>query len=326
MLLFHAGQEGLPLPSVVNFGQTGVDLFFVLSGFLITSILLAARPRDWSEIRIFYARRSLRIFPLYYLALTVCALFFFPCSWPYWVYLQNFWSSTGRTLAGPVHLWSLAVEEQFYFVWPFLVLFVPRRFLLKVLAGGIVLSFGLRIAIASAHHDVYSLTVTRLDGLCAGAILAVLQSRGTLQRWRSGLLGLALGCGLLVAFTGLKFRGTGGAWFAATKYSLLAGLYAGAIGWLVCSPQARASRFLSSRPLRQIGRVSYGLYVWHPFVFGLTFRWLRRDSPWVQGGVAFALVLLVAHLSWYGFERPFLRWKNRLVPEARSSPQAPLRV
>ena len=141
VLVFHAMQEGLPLPKLVNFGQTGVDLFFVLSGFLITSILLAARPRDWSEVRTFYARRSLRIFPLYYLALCFCALFLFPVNWPFWIYLENFWMSAGREVAGPGHLWSLAVEEQFYLVWPCLVLFVPRRFLLKILTGLIVFSF-----------------------------------------------------------------------------------------------------------------------------------------------------------------------------------------
>ncbi len=324
VLLFHAAQEGLPLPSVVNFGQTGVDLFFVLSGFLITSILLAARQGDWSEVRTFYARRALRIFPLYYLSLGVCALFFFPCGWPYWVYLQNFWTSTGKTVAGPVHLWSLAVEEQFYLVWPFLVLFVPRRLLLRILGAVIVISFGLRVAIASAHHDVYSLTFTRLDGLSAGSVLATLHHRGQLQRWRSLLLALVLVSGTLIMFTGWEFRGSGNPWFVAAKYSLLAALYAGVIGWLVCSPRAFVSRLLSTRPLRQIGRVSYGLYVWHPFVFSLTYRWLRGYSPLTKGFSGFVLAFATAYLSWYGFERHFLKLKGRLVPEPRFSPQAPV--
>ncbi len=324
VLLFHAAQEGLPLPSVVTFGQTGVDLFFVLSGFLITSILLAARQRDWTEVRTFYARRSLRIFPLYYLCLIVCNHFFFPCNWPYWVYLQNFWISTGRTMDGPVHLWSLAVEEQFYLVWPFLVLFVPRRFLLRILAALIVMSFGLRIVLAAHHQDVYSMTFTRLDGLSAGAVLATLHHHGSLQRWRSVLLGLAIGGVALVALTWWRFHGSGDPFFVATKYSLLATAYAGVIGYLICCPGARISRLLSIRPMRYVGRISYGLYVWHPFVFSLTYRWLRAYSVLTRGLVAFVLAFATAYVSWYGYERHFLKLKDRLAPEPRLTPHAPV--
>ena len=326
VLVFHAAQEGLPLPPVVNFGQTGVDLFFVLSGFLITSILLASRQGDWGEVRTFYVRRTLRIFPLYYLCLVVCNFFIFPCSWPFWVYLQNFWTSTGWNISGPVHLWSLAVEEQFYLVWPFVVLFVPRRFLLGLLWFAILMSFGLRVLMASTHHDVYAMTFTRLDGLSAGAILATLHSRGRLQRWRPLLLSMILAGGLLIAFTGWRFRGSGDPWFVATKYSLLALTYAGVIGWLICSPQAFASRWLSARPLRHIGRISYGLYVWHPFVFSFTFRRLGEASPWTRGAAAFCLTFVAAYLSWYGYERHFLKLKGRLAPEPRYTPKAPVSV
>lgn len=326
VLVFHSAQEGLPLPAIVNFGQTGVDLFFVLSGFLITSILLAARPRDWAEVRTFYARRSLRIFPLYYLALALCTLFLFHVDWPFWVYLENFWMSAGKAIAGPGHLWSLAVEEQFYLVWPCLVLFVPRRFLLKILSGTIIFSFVLRVLLAASHHDVYSLTLTRLDGLSGGAILALLHSTGSLRRWRPLLLAMAVCSSLLIVAIGSTFRTTGEIWFTAAKYSLLAALYSGCIGWLVCSPEAKLSRALSIRPLRFIGRISYGLYVWHPFVFVLLFRALHGHSPWLEAALAFPLAFLLASLSWYAFERPFLRLKDRFAPEARLSPQAPLRV
>ncbi len=326
VLVFHAAQEGLPLPGFVSFGQTGVDLFFVLSGFLITSILLAARPRDWAEVRTFYIRRSLRIFPLYYLALIVCAIFLFPVGWPFWVYLENFWLSAGKAIAGPGHLWSLAVEEQFYLVWPCLVLFTPRRFLLKILGALIVFSFALRVLLAAHHRDVYSLTLTRLDGLSAGAILAVLHSRGSLRKWRPLLLAMAVCAAVLIAGIGSEFRNTGEVWFTASKYSLLAALYSGCIGWLICSPESRISQALSLRPLRFIGRISYGLYVWHPFVFVLLFRAMHGYSHLFQAALGFPLVFLIATLSFYGFEQPFLRLKNRFSPDARLSPQAPLRV
>lgn len=324
VLLFHAGQAGLPLPSIVAFGQSGVDLFFVLSGFLITSILLAARQRDWHEVRTFYGRRSLRIFPLYYLCLVLCSHFLYPCSWPYWVYLQNIWTSTGRTISGPVHLWSLAVEEQFYLVWPFVVLFIPRRFLLTILSGSILFSFALRFWLASNHHDVYSLTVTRLDALSAGGVLATLHSKGRLERWRTLLGGLAVTSGILVALAGWGFRGSGDVLFLATKFLLLAGLYSGLVGWLICAPQSWGSRLFSVRPLRYVGRISYGLYVWHPFVLGLTLPALRNHSPWIVGSFALLSAFLVAVVSWYGYERHFLKLKDRFAPEPRFSLQAPL--
>jgi peptidoglycan/LPS O-acetylase OafA/YrhL len=326
VLLFHGAQEGLPLPSVVNFGQTGVDLFFVLSGFLITSILLAARPRDWTEVRTFYARRSLRIFPLYYAALLVCALFFYPVSWPYWIYLQNFWTSMGLTIAGPVHLWSLAVEEQFYLVWPFLVLFVPRRFLVPILWGAILFSFGLRFPLAAHHRDVYSLTLTRLDGLSAGAILAVLHSRGALQRWRTLLGWMAMACGLVIVVAGSLYRNSGAVFFASIKYTLLAAMYAGLIGWLICSPEAWLSRTLAIRPMRFIGRISYGLYVWHPFVLSTIFARMHHRRPWVEACLGYSLVFAVAYASWYGYERQFLRLKERVAREPRLTPREPVKV
>ena len=131
---------------------------------------------------------------------------------------------------------------------------------------------------------------------------------------------------LLTAGIGWEFRNSGEVWFTALKYFLLAALYAGLIGWLICSPEAGLSRVLSTRPLRFVGRISYGLYVWHPFVFAPLFRAMKGRSPWLEAGLGFPLVFLAAFLSWYGFERPFLRLKDRFAPENRLSPQAPLRV
>ena len=326
VLVFHAAQEGLPLPSILSFGQTGVDLFFVLSGFLITSILLNARPRDWSEVKTFYIRRSLRIFPLYYLALLVTGLFFFKVSWPFLLYLQNFWLSAGKTIGGPMHFWSLAVEEQFYLVWPFLVLFVPRRFLLRILGTLIVFSFALRLVLAALHHDVYLLTPTRLDGLSAGAVLAVLHSTGSLSKWRSALVALAIVSACVLGLLDFHFRRSGEFIFVAAKYSFLAAMYAGVVGWIVCSPQSLLSRVLAARPLRFVGRISYGLYVWHPFLFITVFKLMHYRRPWLEACVSFPVVFAAACISWYGFERPFLRLKDRFAPEPRLSPQAPLSV
>ena len=181
VIFFHMGQMGIPLRGPISFGQSGVDLFFVLSGFLITSILLKARPEDWGEVRKFYVRRSLRIFPLYYGYLIVATIFGAGVTGFYWVYLQNYRIAMGAPMGEVGHFWSLAVEEQFYLVWPFVVLFLPRRHLVKALwlmLGGCILCR--TVLVTTSHVDVFYLTLTRLDGLCGGALLAVYQYRGLL--------------------------------------------------------------------------------------------------------------------------------------------------
>ena len=308
----------------MNFGQTGVDLFFVLSGFLITSILLSARQHDWDEIRTFYVRRTLRIFPLYYGFLLLCAACGAVDSWPYWVYLQNFWLSLHLPLTGPPHFWSLAVEEQFYLVWPFLVLFCPRRRLLAILWAMIVGAFCFRFFLARAHYDVFGLTFTRIDGLAAGAVLAVLHSRESLARWRNLLLALMLLSMVVLVIASVLYRRQDNPWFLASKYSLIVGIYAGLVGWLLCSPDSSASAAFSARPLRFIGRISYGLYIVHPYIFLYVFSRLHGHSAWLKGLVGCSLTLLAALLSWYGFERHFIKLKSRWAPEPRFTPQAPV--
>jgi len=327
VMLFHAVQSGLlPLPFSVSVGQTGVDLFFVLSGFLITSILLKANPGDWSEVRTFYTRRVLRIFPLYYLALLLYWPLFQKPSWFFWVYLQNFWISFGRIANGPVHFWSLAIEEQFYLVWPFLVLFVSRKRLLPILTGTIIFAAVLRFGLALGHHNVFVLTFTRLDGLSAGAILATLNSRHSLVRWARLMLSAAAFALIASAILGHFFRNTENAIFVALKYTLLTTVYAGAVGWLLCRPESTAAKLLSVRWLRYIGRISYGLYVYHPFVFTWTYSHFPGAPVLERVSLGVALSLLIATVSWYAFEIWFIRLKDVLSPERRPTPREPLTV
>jgi len=89
VMVFHLGQYGIHIPGPITFGQTGVDLFFVLSGYLITSILLRSRSGDWSEVKVFYSRRALRIFPLYFGYLILFAMLDQIPSWQYWLYVQK---------------------------------------------------------------------------------------------------------------------------------------------------------------------------------------------------------------------------------------------
>jgi peptidoglycan/LPS O-acetylase OafA/YrhL len=317
-------------------GWCGVDLFFVLSGYLITGVLLDARGRP-HYFRNFYARRALRIFPLYYGVLTLVALAAAsglvrgPDSflW-YWAYLENWlYVANGAFSSTLAHFWSLAVEEQFYLFWPALLYWTPRRWLLGAVAVAIPLALVARTALSLAIRDdsartvaTYVATPCRIDALALGGALAVaLRS----ERWRDVVRRAAapvfLGSGAAIAAVfllrgGLAIRDP---WVHTVGFSLLAFFFGALLVLAVSSPRdSRTARALSLRPLRWIGVVSYGIYVVHWIVlqrFGDAFR-LPPEVPFLFRHLATAAVfavpvLLLAAASWYAFERPILRWKSR---------------
>jgi peptidoglycan/LPS O-acetylase OafA/YrhL len=190
-------------------GQTGVDLFFVLSGFLITRILVHEKNKPGTFFKAFFARRVLRIFPLYY-GFLVFIYFLIPiltCSeivpfskqiW-FWSYLQNFvYTFPIVPFEGPNHLWSLAVEEHFYLVWPFLVYFLETTNLVRVTGGLILGGLMVRSLFLSHGIGVFFFTLCRLDGLILGAMLALLEHSRGLQAYQKPFLsGTLLLMGLL---------------------------------------------------------------------------------------------------------------------------------
>ncbi len=326
VMVFHLKQAGIPIPGPVTFGQTGVDLFFVLSGFLITSILLRAERGDWNEVKIFYIRRSLRIFPLYFGYLILFSLLIGPPGWQFWVYMQNFAFAWGNAIVGPTHFWSLAVEEQFYLVWPFLVLFLPRNRLVPALLALICFSAVLRFQLVSRGIEIFYFTLTRLDGLAAGAILAVANNRSMIEAHRRSLQAGIVVFGVLMIGIGMAFKGEDLAWFATAKYMLVTGFYTCVIATQVIGSSSLASRCFRARWLRFVGRISYGLYVFHPAVFAFCVKHLAGFPIWIQAlaGILGAFIISVA--SWYCFERHLIKLKDRWVPEARSAPRALVEV
>src|SRR4029450_13934129 len=186
------------IASVLFFFWTGVDLFFVLSGFLITGILLDTRGSE-RYFTTFYARRILRIFPLYYLVLFLAFVVLpkfpalhlevagqadLPPQWPYWLYLTNFSIADGGWVHGWVDVgWSLAIEEHFYLVWPLVFWLSPPR-VVALLGAVIVVAEPLARVFARETEvkalSIYVLTWFRLDGLAIGALLALAQRRGLL--------------------------------------------------------------------------------------------------------------------------------------------------
>lgn len=333
-------------------GWIGVDLFFALSGYLITGILLDTRDVP-HFFRNFYARRALRIFPLYYAVLLIVTIGFHPLSrsaaQPFLLlaaYLQNtplWWRGHIPGLTGNFtsHLWSLAAEEQFYLVWPLVVFFVPnRRTLLWICTAVVVLSPAFRYLLilhGAPLQATYKLTLCRADGLLAGAALAIaLRGPNRSAVLRFAPVGLFLGCVacLAIAFAGHTFDFQTSRAVNIFAYSALAIACASLIGMAV-SPATWVARSLRWRVLRFFGKYSYGLYILHQMVaalveycFGGALRSSIPSKPLfhlVFPTVVLAITLPLAMLSYHHLERPFLRLKTSFdaVPPFRKRRRAP---
>ena len=330
---------------VRGYGWAGVDLFFVLSGFLITGILLESKHKA-HYFRNFYARRILRIFPLYY-GYLVLVLWLAPLMVPkiraaeriggdaiwYWCYLQNF--SIAQYAQWPHsqylnHLWSLAVEEQFYLVWPLIIFLCHERWLKSVCILAFLGSCGLRLAAVltevpglSTHLALYVSTLTRLDGLAIGSLLAVVHQRnraglgglGKPARWAT-ILG-ATTCALVAYYQGgFHYLRTG---TILIGYPALAIGFAGLMVWSLTAPRdGWLSMILSSWLLRKLGKFSYAMYVLHQFVSIASTQIMKRlSSVAAYLGeqvtfylIAWPLLLLVSWASWHLYEKHFLRLKR----------------
>jgi peptidoglycan/LPS O-acetylase OafA/YrhL len=316
----HPRLEGTWIHYASLWGWAGVNLFFVLSGFLITSILLEARGKP-RYFRNFYARRALRIWPVYVLVLVVVYLnapwFIGPtifvaiktAPWlAYIFFVQNLFHLTLPPALGPT--WSLAIEEQYYFLWAPLVRFLRWPWALAmVLTTALMASPLLRMShwawITSTH------TLTHLDGIALGSLLALGLHTVALSRRVWLWMGLAA---MPVGF-----------WAAATVAggtafldSALTVAFGGALLAAIASTGARnpVSASLRRGPLAFYGRISYGLYMTHIAVF-IYFGWFdaRMDRYGTTGNLAvvafrLAATTTVATVLWYGFESQILKLKR----------------
>jgi peptidoglycan/LPS O-acetylase OafA/YrhL len=339
VLLFH-----LQSP-LFGIGWCGVDLFFVLSGYLITTILLATKDSPYF-FKNFYARRVLRIFPLYFSALFVVFFVALPVAerlqlahkvplseqlW-YWLYLSNWRNASGHILYYLSHFWTLAVEEQFYLVWPFLVFFLSRRSLVKVCAGAILICLAARSAFcwnAAWTEFLHRGTIFRMDDLAWGALLALATSDPQLSlRLRSwGKIGASLAIFVLAGI--LIFVGPSALSRAMISVGYTAlGLTSACLVWIALRRSSHlgwSGRILNCGPLRSFGKYSYGIYVLHyPIVILLQMGNERIGAkfPWVQssGGflvlrivLGFGLSYIAALISWNLLEKRILRLKERFA-------------
>ena len=331
------------LVMVAHAGWTGVDLFFVLSGFLITGILVDARGST-SYFKAFYARRALRILPAYYGFLFVIFVVL-PLlnlgagdnhmlarehqAW-YWLHLTNIMMALGELPGyGPYPntlFWSLAVEEQFYLIWPAIVALCSTNTLRKVCIAGIVGCIVLRITGGLTGVSGLALSVlpmTRGDTLFVGGLLAIEYRRGGLERYAqiaklAGLAGVATIAVLMAVYGKLDYMDPGTAMFGSIGVMMLGGA-AVVVG--ITTTSSRLALTLRSRFLRFFGRYSYAIYIVHTAVLAGLNHYRPFASLPTQGGfalptqAAWALAYVglstgIAMLSWHLVEKHFLRLKR----------------
>ena len=316
----HPRLVGTPVHYASLWGWAGVNLFFVLSGFLITSILLEARDKP-HYFRNFYGRRALRIWPVYVLLLIVVYLnapwFIGPtitqaiktAPWlAYIFFVQNLFHLALPPAIGPT--WSLAIEEQYYFLWAPIVRFLRKPWALAaVLAAALIASPLFRLA--NLHWMTLTNTLIHLDGIALGSLLALGLYTITLSRrtW----LWIGLGA-MLLGFWATATVAAGTAFLDSS----LALAFAGAVLASIASTGSRnpLNAALRRGPLAFYGRISYGLYMIHIAIF-IFFGWFdaRMDPYGIPGNLAVVAFRLAAStaaatLLWYAFESQILKLKR----------------
>jgi peptidoglycan/LPS O-acetylase OafA/YrhL len=296
---------------IASAGWIGVDLFFVLSGYLITSILIRSKssPRYF---RNFYSRRVRRIFPLYYgvLAIMLLILPVFQVlrtpavlgvlreQWFFWAYASNFMPrSADADWLNLGHFWSLAIEEQFYLCWPAIVRWSDRAGAMRAAACGMVLSILLRLvlqlaannnpSLSEARHWAFAWTPCRLDSLAVGALIALLSVDQAGRRWVERVA-RPVGIAAIPAMAWMIWRGRMtnalGAPRSPADFALVVLIYSFlAVGFgtlIVEATRARPSwlaRGLAFRPFRFLGKYSYGIYVFQGVLAPVLFSWMPRS-------------------------------------------------
>jgi peptidoglycan/LPS O-acetylase OafA/YrhL len=315
-----------PIPSVqrvISNGWIGVDLFFVLSGYLITGVLLRGKQTP-HYYRNFYARRALRILPAYYLVLVAaCAgsvgnptMLKWGSRWWFVFFLANFRQALLSFWPSPalfVPLWSLQVEEQFYLLFPFFVRNLRVGRLWKVLVAIVLAVLALRTSIVWWGHASpalpFVLTICRADSLAMGALVAVF-----LHNRRPPKFGWWLDAVVVLGFAVLFSSPLDcyGAFSETLGYTLIAIFFAIVLLWMLSRIGQAPTAIFRRGPLPWLGVISYGLYLWHEFVYSpldLKFNSVGLDTLIQFVRLAGAIGLGMA--SWHFIEKPFLKRKEQ---------------
>jgi peptidoglycan/LPS O-acetylase OafA/YrhL len=340
VVAFHLGLHDTSRLKFVAVGWSGVNLFFVLSGFLITTILLQDRNNK-HYYSPFYLRRSLRIFPIYYLVLSI--MIFWSVSegrsvseWPrFATFTQNLLLSGKRVSDFAVslgHTWTLAIEEQFYLLWPLAVRNLPTRLLKRVVIVLILIGPISRYFAAWRYEeDIYKASIAYyahlfcyFDMLAWGALGAIVYHEQTFGRDRIEFVakcGLALGAAIIGC---IIFRDG----FASINDSFYSGW--GQLVFSSCGPiylsllilamsGGMLTRALELRPVRYCGRISYGLYLYHYPVLIFLAEMNYRSSEWERRFIVLGATFAISAASYHWIERPILKAKDRFFPRFASN-------
>jgi peptidoglycan/LPS O-acetylase OafA/YrhL len=312
-------------------GILGVTLFFVLSGFLITGILLKSKEKiatgdsAISAFKVFYIRRALRIFPVYYVLLFVLLLLnladISKTFWWHFYYGSNVYYYLKGAFAGNLsHLWSLSVEEQFYLIWPAVILLIPRGFLTPVFIVGIVAGIGFRLLMINDTNVMGRFLMPgSLDSFCIGGLLAF--GRENTIGWytqylQSQKLFVVVAFILLFVVHMPFFRDL------PRSVSQSMSLFFISIAFGILIDRATFSievpilkQVLNNQVLLYIGKISYGIYLYHnfiPYFFDLKIEWMPDLLVmYVIQFLRFSFLVILSTFSWYVVEKPFLRIKDR---------------
>jgi peptidoglycan/LPS O-acetylase OafA/YrhL len=329
--------------SLFSFGWSGVDLFFVLSGYLITSRLVAMEERDNHFLQ-FYKNRALRIMPIYYA--TFFAFFigyhllvsrqnlpgfsFYDKNWAGFVFFFQNWSfiEWGDLKENHLqHFWSLAIEEQFYLVWPFILYkFRKNEYFFKAIAIIIISIIITRVWLFMKYSDYmdyphfYYNTFCRMDAFLLGGVLFLLQ-----QKDRAKQLVNYFYAGTIILIAGIIYSGhatISNPFISTIGYTLIALMYAGLIYSAITHSSQFVTKIFNFRWLKFIGKISYGLYIFHWIILRFlepklsiwTSEYLKistESSHWWSLSGCLLISFILSVVSFFYFESYFLRMKSR---------------
>ncbi len=325
VVIYHA------FPSKLPWGWAAVDLFFVLSGYLITSIIVRHGTTPGFLFR-FYVRRGLRVWPIYFLTVAALAAssryMWTPCDWRGLPGVLTFTQNAEQYWAGPIknysiyfgHTWTLAIEEQFYLIWPVLILLVGRGRLAALAIACLTTS-----VLARSCGLGVSVLAARGDGLALGGLLAAILARHRPDGPRRPLLiaifALTAAISILPLARSEAFTNPNIAFVLAQGpiVTILAfnTLWFGVVGLIVCGSGRPILGLLRLRSLRDLGLISYGLYLYHLPIIILTSQTVwsiggmaRSRPPWINVMMCITC-FAVAWSSWVWIERPILSLKDR---------------
>jgi peptidoglycan/LPS O-acetylase OafA/YrhL len=318
---------------IAGAGAFGVDLFFALSAYLITGILLREKAvRGHIDVKAFYARRILRIWPLYFLFIGIAAAIPIwdhaqKLPWPYvagYLLLAGNWVYAFRGLPASVAipLWSISIEEQFYLFWPPILRRITRRKLVYVVIALLVLANLARIALVAAHASGAAIeynTFARIDPIALGILVACVLGDRSPRLSPSVRLGLILAALFTLALIGAYAHLNAPRSLAPVMGTLVGRpLVALASGVMLVAfiGATGPARILTSRGLVYLGKISYGLYVYHMAGVLIAEHILRNNATGGHRGAAllgFLLAIAFSAISYRWFESPFLRLKDRFA-------------